>query len=389
MNSKSNIKPKIVIHCQYVYGIGHFVRSIELAHGLSKYFNVFIFNGGEVVPNFNLPKAVKIIQLPEIYKDENSNFLSPVQTSISIEECFQCREEIIKEKVEEIKPDILITEHFPFGLLFEKEVVELISKVKTLNPSSKIVASVRDIIESSGGGKKDEYIANLINKWYDLILVHGDKRLADLPLSFSKTEKITVPIFHTGYIVRHIPKAKKTVYHPLILVSVAGGRLGNELLDALIDSHLLIKQKIKHNIVLFSGAFQKDFRKLKEKVWSLQSEDIKIHCFDSKKYLEYLSNASLVISLGGYNSIIESVAAKKTILVYQRGFSGGNEEQDLRINLFKNHGSLDIIKRIDLVGETLSDIIVNKLSNLKLPIYELNLNGVKNSTKILLNLIND
>ncbi len=141
-------------------------------------------------------------------------------------------------------PDILITEHFPFGLLFENEVIELISEVKKSNPQSKVVSSVRDIIESSGGGEKDEYISDLINKWYDLILVHGDERMADLTFSFSKVAQVSVPIFHTGYIVRHIQNKKISDDYPLVLVSVAAGRLGNELLDAIIDSHLLIKGKI-------------------------------------------------------------------------------------------------------------------------------------------------
>ena len=72
------------------------------------------------------------------------------------------------------------------SLLFENEVIEQITEVKKSNPLSKVVSSVRDIIESNGGGEKDEYISELINKWYDLILVHGDERMADLSFSFSK-----------------------------------------------------------------------------------------------------------------------------------------------------------------------------------------------------------
>jgi predicted glycosyltransferase len=389
MDSKTNIKPRIILHCQYVYGIGHFVRAVELARGLSKNFEVYIINGGESVPNFDFPDIVKFIQLPAIYKDENSEFLLSVDSSFTIEECFNLRKQIIKKTVLNVKPDILITEHFPFGLLFENEVIELITEVKKLNPLSKIVSSVRDIIESSGGGEKDEHISELINKWYDLILVHGDERIADLTLSFSKVAKITVPILHTGYIVRHIPKKQISAGYPLILVSVAAGRLGNELLDTLIDSHILIKEKIKHKLVLFSGAFQKDFSRLKEKVHSLHSEDVKIHCFDGKKYLNYLSKSSLVISLGGYNSIIESIAAKKRMLVYQRGFSGGNEEQDLRILLFEKYGNLSILKPEDLKQARLCNIIVHMINDIKSTKIELNIDGVKNSINALLKLNND
>jgi len=389
MKNESNKKPKVIIHCQYVYGIGHLVRTVELAYGLSKTFQVFIFNGGETVPNFYLPKEVTFIQLPAIYKKENSNSLFPVDSSTSIDECFQDRRIIIEQKTEEIKPDILITEHFPFGLLFENEVTTLISKVKFTNPSSKIISSVRDIIESNGGGKNDDYIAELINEWYDMVLVHGDENYIHLKHSFSQIDKISVPICHTGYIVRPIPSnITIETHYPIILASIAGGRLGNELLEALIDSHLLIKEKIKHSLILFSGAFQNDFKQQKRKIIDLNSEDIKIYCFDSTTYLNYLSQADLVITLGGYNSIIESVSAKKTMLVYQRGFLGGNEEQDLRIKLFENLGCLKILKPQDLTIKVLPETIINCIENNRFPKLNLNLKGVQNSNDLIMGIMN-
>ncbi len=389
MKKESTTMPKVIIHCQYVYGIGHLVRTVELAHGLSEKFQVFILNGGEIIPNFHFPKDVTLIQLPAIYKEENSNSLSPVDSSTSIEDCFQHRRIIIEQKTEEIKPDILITEHFPFGLLFENEVTGLISKVKFTNPSSKIISSVRDIIESNGGGKNDDYIAELINEWYDMVLVHGDENYIHLKQSFSKIDKISVPIFHTGYIVRPIPRNIKTkTQYPIILASVAGGRLGNELLEAIIDSHLLIKEEIKHILILFSGAFQNDFKQQERKVIDLNSEDIKFYCFDSTVYLNYLSQADLVISLGGYNSILESISAKKTMLVYKRGFSGGNEEQDLRIKFFEDLGCLKTLKPQDITIEILPGTIVNSVKTNKFPKLNLNINGVQNSVDLILGLMN-
>jgi len=383
------LKPKIIIHCQYVYGIGHLVRTVELARGLSINFQVFIFNGGEKVPNFYLPKDINLIQLPAIYKKENNKTLLPVDSSTNIEECFQKRKIIIEKKIEEIKPDIIITEHFPFGLLFENEVTNLISKTKILNPFTKIISSVRDIIENNSGSINDEYISELINKWYDLVLIHGDVNYVHLNHSFTQIRKILVPIHHTGYIVRDIPRKIKTdTKHHIILASVAAGRLGAELLEAIIASHLLIKQKIKHKLILFSGAFQSDFKELQKTILDLKSEDIELNSFDSMLYLDYLSQANLVISLGGYNSIIESISAQKKLLVYQRVFSEGNEEQDLRIKLFEDLGYLQVIKRNDLKIKELAEVVVNTIKKEKSSKLNLDLNGVQNSVKLILELIN-
>lgn len=386
MNTSASNYPRILIHCQYVYGIGHFVRTVELARGLSNFFQVNILVGGQFVPNFELPLSVNFIQLPAIYKEEGLQCLTPVDDLITLEECFVKRGELIAQSVDNIKPDILITEHFPFGLLFEDEVMGLIYKVKERNAAAKIVCSVRDLIETSKGGKNDEYICDLINNYYDLVLVHGDRKFAPLSSSFPRIVNITVPIIHSGYIVRSFPVIKINDSIPIILTSVAGGRLGNELLDAVINCHLKIKTKQKHKLILFSGAFQEDFQIQQERVASLQSEDITIHIFDSQHYRECLSCASLVISLAGYNSIIESVSMNKPMLVYQRGFLNGNDEQNLRINLFESSGHLEVILPEDLKVGTLTELIIKQINKVKVPKVEINLNGVGNSYQCLINL---
>lgn len=77
------------------------------------------------------------------------------------------------------------------------------------------------------------------------------------------------------------------------------------------------------------------------------------------------------------------------MLVYQRGFSGVNKEQDLRITLFEKYGSLSILKPEDLNQKSLSNIIVSMIEDIKLTKIELNFDGVKNSINTLLDLYND
>jgi predicted glycosyltransferase len=382
-----NIKKKILIHCQYVYGIGHFVRTLELAKGLIDYFDVLIINGGENIPNFDIPKNIKIIQLPAIYKKEDSLTLSTVDPTISLENCFKKRDEIIKNTIKENKPNIVITEHFPFGLLFKEEVLNLISFAKNYNPICKIICSVREIIESNKINKSHTLNIEILNKLYDLILVHGDENHIHLRQSFSQIDDITVPIYHTGYIVRKF-KQETTLdlKHPMILTSIAGGRLGSELLDSVINCHLSIKEIIHHKLILFSGAFQNDFNKQKNKIAKLNSNEIELYSFDSILYQKFLSKSNLVISLGGYNSIVESLSIQKNMLVYQRNFSQGNEEQDIRIKHFEKTGHLKILNNKDLEKPTLTKKIIDSLKNNKSPLFKINMNGVQRSIEQILEL---
>lgn len=387
MKSFNNKKPKIVIHCQYVYGIGHFVRTIELAKGLCNYFSVSILNGGESVPNFDIPSEINLIPLPAIYKQENVSYLSPVDSTYSIEECFKKRRDIIENSLSNLKPDIIITEHFPFGLLFEDEVVQLISTAKSLNSNVKVVCSVRDIIESASGNIKDNITVKLLNKWYDLLLIHGDEKYFHLKNTFSRYNEISIPNYHTGYIVKSIEqKVKRDNLKPIILASIAGGRLGKELLNVLIKNHSAVNKKTTHKLILFTGAFESSFEELTDEIKKLSYNDIELFAFDRKSYLGYFSQADLVISLGGYNSIIESISNRKRLLVYQREFTQGNEEQDLRLNLFKEMGVLNVISSKNLNNCNLADSIIQSLNNNIDRDINLNVNGVAFSTELILEL---
>lgn len=387
MKSFNNKKSKIVIHCQYVYGIGHFVRTIELAKGLCNYFSVFILNGGESVPNFDIPSEIYLIPLPAIYKQENVSYLSPVDTTYTIEECFKKRRDIIENTLSNLKPEIIITEHFPFGLLFEDEVVQLISSAKSLNSNVKVVCSVRDIIESASGNIKDNITVKLLNKWYDLLLIHGDEKYFHLKNTFSRYNEISIPNYHTGYIVKSIEQKVKTDnLKPIILASIAGGRLGKELLNVLIKNHSAVNKKTTHKLILFTGAFESNFEELVYEIKKLSYNDIELFAFDRESYLGYFSQADLVISLGGYNSIIESISNRKRLLVYQREFTQGNEEQDLRLNLFKEMGVLNVISSKDLNNCNLADSIIQSLNNNIDRNINLNVNGVAFSTELILKL---
>ncbi|MCB0750331.1 MAG: hypothetical protein KDC52_02535, partial [Ignavibacteriae bacterium] len=384
LKSSINIKPKIVIHCQYVYGIGHFVRTIELAKGLSNYFSIFILNGGESVPNFDIPSEINLIQLPAIYKEENVSYLSPVESIYSIEECFKKRSDIIENTLSNLKPEIIITEHFPFGLLFEDEVVHLISSAKSLNSNVKVVCSVRDIIESSSGSIKDNITVQHLNNCYDLLLIHGDEKYFHLKNTFSLYNEISVPNYHTGYIVKSIELNTKSEHSkPILLASIAGGRLGKELLNALIKNHSAVNKQIIHKLIIFTGAFDSCFEELRDEIKKLSSNDIELFAFDRESYLSYFSQSDLVISLGGYNSIIESISNRKRLLVYQREFAQGNEEQDLRINLFKEMGVLNVISSKDLNNSNLADSIIQSLNNDIYRNVNLNVNGVAFSTELI------
>lgn len=350
---------KIIIHCQYVYGIGHFVRTIQLATTLIKEFEVYIVNGGQIINQFPIHENIRIINIPAIYKDEKENLLIPVDNNLSLQECLDKRLAIIKEVVLNIKPEVVITEHFPFGFLFKDEALAFINSARVINPTLKVVASVRDVIENNIGNPNDNLTIKILNESYDLLLIHGDKNIISIKDSFPLFNKIKINIKHTGYIVQELTTCFNKNEKINILVSIGAGRLGSELLVKVLESYSLLN-KDKYNLTLFTGVFQEN----KESILSeLNLDNVEMYEFDRNIYLSKLSVADLVISLGGYNSMMEAISLNKRILVYNRQFLGANLEQDIRINTFKNLNLLESFTS-DTSAVELSEMIV-KITNIK------------------------
>ena len=59
---------KIFFYCQYVWGMGHLFRSIELVRALAGHDVVLIAGGREV--DIRLPDHVTLVRLPGLYMDE-------------------------------------------------------------------------------------------------------------------------------------------------------------------------------------------------------------------------------------------------------------------------------------------------------------------------------
>jgi predicted glycosyltransferase len=372
--------PKVLIHCQYVYGLGHLIRALQLAKGLLSDYDVHFLSGGEAVDGISIDYKINFVQLDALYKEEDKNYLSSVDENLTTVECLTNRAKVIEELIYQIRPSVIITEHFPFGFLFEKEVIRLIEQAKTINPAVKIVCSVRDVIATEKGTENDRRTINILNKYYDLLLVHGDEDLIPLERSFSFLNQLKIRRLSTGYVVDSAleknKKRKKT-----IVVSVAGGRIGRELKDAVVRSFIKIKNKIDHDLLVFDGAFNS------ENNHGNSEKRISYLKFDRAVFLKELSRSDISISLGGYNTTAESIFAGNKVLIYKRKFFGDNFEQEIRISTLENLGLITSMDSEQLKTEKLAALLL-EVSNKKVQNgINVNFNGVSATVREINNLM--
>ncbi|WP_033365397.1 glycosyltransferase family protein [Mastigocladopsis repens] len=346
---------KILFYCQYLSGMGHLIRSTEIVRSLVKNFQVYFINGGPPVQGVEIPSTVEIISLPALWLEDDK---------FKVEEQFQSVEQVKKIRkhqlisvFDRVEPDCLITEFFPFGrhkLFFE--LLPLLEHIQSTKPSTKIVCSLRDVIKSEFFPQEAETICQLVNQYFDLILFHADPKFQKFEESFPRYKELNCQIKYTGFVaqsqtVNSSEKDKILVEidknHPMILVSVGGGRIGYELLASVIKASSFLEKKIPHKFQIFAGPFLPEANFLKLQFLASKRANVNIQRYTSQ-FLEYLKKAALSISLTGYNTTMNILKTGVRAIVVPIGHDAQDKEQLVRTQKLERLGIVEVINPNDL-----------------------------------------
>lgn len=172
----------------------------------------------------------------------------------------------------------------------------------------KVVCSLRDIlVEKDNRTKYELRVINVLNKWFDAVLIHSDPQLIKLDSTFSSLDKIKIPIVYTGF-VTPVPDAEKVKQirkraglvknEHLIVASAGGGNVGAVLLKAAAPAFKTLSLKKNARLYIFTGPYMKD--KDKKYLHSFSSSRIRIEEF-TRDFVSMLGASDLSISMVNMN----------------------------------------------------------------------------------------
>lgn len=377
---------KILIYCQHVLGIGHFFRTLEICRAFHKH-RVILVTGGQPVDAV-LPEHVREVALPPLMTDSDfKNMYSPDSTRHP-DEVKRERREILRTLFAEESPDLFLIELYPFGRkAFRFELDPLLEDIRSgLLPPCRVVCSLRDIlVEKKDAAAYEKRVIRSLNRYFHALLVHADPKLLTLEETFSATEQISVPIIYTGFVTPGpAPDAREKMrgkldIPPEILLTVAsagGGKVGFPLLHPVCRAFSSFSAgKQKHRLLLFSGPFmdEAEYRILK----GYEGENIRISRF-SRDFLSLLAAADLSVSMGGYNTCMNIMAAKVPALIWP---FAQNREQMLRAKRLRPFGGMGILSDADLQPEKLAVRMQQFLCHPRRPAPHIDLNGAENTRR--------
>ena len=235
-----------LLYVQHLLGIGHLVRANALARGLEVAgIRVVLVSGGMPVPVLDVG-ASRFEQLSPVRAADETFKTLVDEAGKAVDDTWKAhRRERLLSIFDRERPNIVITELFPFGrrqMRFEIEPL-LVRARSSRGQGSRpvIVSSVRDIlVPPARAGRTEETIA-WVRKYYDLVLTHGDQSVIPFQRSFARAGEIADVIRSTGYVVRPAParQGPGAPGYEEVLVSAGGGAVSGSLLRAVIAARAL------------------------------------------------------------------------------------------------------------------------------------------------------
>lgn len=383
-----SLSKRFLLYAQHLSGTGHFVRTYEIACALGEGNEVYLVDGGRSVPRQYETAPFKLIPLPRIYRSQKS--IIPLDSRENIKEIMEQRKQLLLKSVAQIRPDVVLIEHFPFSKWeLYQEIIPMIELAQRVNKNVKIICSLRDITgrmrHDSNGEQHHLKVVETLHQYFHGILVHADPKLVRLEEYISWVEQITIKIEYTGYVSQKVSPNPVSINSSqlqdsgIILVS-AGGAGSIDLISHCIAAwkHPSLQNFINnHQLIIFTPLFaaEDELKYLKK---YMENKQIQIHPF-SADFLDYMQAATLSISQAGYNTCTNILETRTPAILIPNSTMS---DQLPRAHLLAGRGLVTIMDGDNLNPSKLSSTIIDALSR---PIikHNIDLDGARKTRKIL------
>ncbi|WP_417714094.1 glycosyltransferase family protein [Pseudophaeobacter arcticus] len=339
---------KVMIVVTHLLGTGHLSRALTLGRAFRAAGDeVQIVSGGFPAPQLDMGD-IDMLQLPPLRSDGvNFTQLLTPSGALADDRFYQERQLTLCQAVQELQPDVLITELYPFGRRsLRHEFRALLQASKALPKPPKILASIRDILAPPSKPEKAVKADAVIAEFYDAVLVHSDPQATRLELSWPVSDRLAAKVHYTGFVA---PAAAGP--HPEaegsgeILVSAGGGSVGDEIYQTALQAARLMPDTPWRLLVGGSDANARI-----EQLSKIPSPAIMEPA--RPDFRQMLTHVAASVSMCGYNTALDLLQAETPAVLIP--FDAGKEvEQSLRAQSLTPLAGIEALRTAELTPERL------------------------------------
>jgi predicted glycosyltransferase len=366
----------VFFYVQHLLGIGHLARASRIASALVEDgFDVTVVTGGAPIAGFPGP-AVRSVALPAVVAGEGFSALADLQGN-AVDDAFrQRRRDLLLDAFLECRPDIVIVEAFPFGRRQMRfELLPLLEAIEAAEPKPLLVTSVRDILQEHAKPGRNEETVELLNRYFDLVMVHADPKFATLDETFPLASSIKCEVVHTGLVTAPVPPSPAQQFD--VLISAGGGAAGRDLVKAAVAVARIIPGAGNWALVTGPNLSQPEF----DAACREAPPCLSIFRF-REDFASLLSGARLSVSQAGYNTVCDILRGGCRSLLIPFA-AGGETEQTFRAIRLERLGLAGVLSESDLTPGRLAAAITSALAAPRPPAHSFDLEGASRSAKLL------
>jgi predicted glycosyltransferase len=369
----------ILMYSHDTYGLGHIRRTMAIAaHLRGPHTNILILTGSPIAGRFTFPEQVDFIRIPGMIKKTNEEYL-PLSIKINPSHALEIRKNIITAAAKTFRPDLFIVDKEPLGL--KKEILPTLRWLKRCGTDTRTILGLRDVMDDAESVRRDwteKGIYGILDELYSEIWVYGNQDLYDPVAEYGISEQTAAKMVFTGYIPRKIPdkKAVQLVREEmgagngkrLVVVTTGGGGDGYAVMDTyleLMEGYAAKNGQIPFKSVLVTGPFMP---LQKRKKLFKRARALNMRAFHFYRQMEkLLAAADLVVGMGGYNTVCETLSQGTATLLIPR--ETPRKEQLIRAKALSSRHLMDYIPWQKLSAAAMGEKIFTMLDNLK-PFHE-------------------
>jgi len=327
---------RIAFYYNHYNTLGHSTRVFCLVKAIKEHCkgktDIIVFQGGKLQDLLPFKKYAKVYLLPYsidkkgLFIEEAVKIYDKMISHGGMEHMLQKRVLLINGVLNDFKPNLFITEYFPFGQEFWTfELPYVLRHIKN-NFNCRIVASCGYLT-----WVKNTY--EYIKEFYDALLIHSPKFFSTGYKSYFHKEAsagldkiikdFSKKIFFTGFILDDVKIASRKNIKDLfkippnkkiVLVSRGGGIVNKKII---VSSILAAKRNKNIFFIICCGpaTSQKEFKAYKE--MSKHMDNLILVRFLYPEHFNALLDISdLSVNMAGYNTTVKLLhAGKRTILI--------------------------------------------------------------------------
>ena len=354
---------RLLMYSQDGHGLGHLRRSMNIAREVrarDPRCDVLIVADSPAVSIAGSEPGIELLKLPTIIKTGNSTWQNG-SLSMPVRRLVKLRSELLLHTVAEFRPNAIIVDHMPVGAM--GELKPMLDHVSLQPRPPRLFLGLRDVLDRPSVIRDAwervgayEYLPR-----YDAVMIYGDQSIYDSSAAYRLAPHAR-EIAYCNYVSpgRRGASIEPAAGTPLILMMGGGGADAFPLAESFARAISTIGQALNGEAVMLTGPNMAAGQRAH--LASLGNVRVESSYRDATNLIR---QASVIVTMGGYNSLCEVLTwQKKAVVVPRRGPSA---EQQIRVDLFTARSLISSVPAQALDAARLATELLSLLGDDEIP----------------------